>query len=556
VAVLLIDVDDLKVINDRLGHGGGDDVLIAVAKCLRGAVRQTDTPARLGGDEFAVLLEDVAGPNEPVQLAQRILAACTAPGPVGEQFAVQVSIGIGLGGGDGVGADELLRRADLAMYAAKHAGGGRLELFDPALEADMTAGDQRNRPSWLRRSDEQADEVRSLLARPDSLAIVFQPIMDLRTGAIVAYEALARFNSAVQRAPDAWFAQAHRCGLGYELEARAVAAALAVPGLPPGARLSINLSPSALASEAVAAILPDDLSGTMIEITEHELVAGNEEVQAAIARVRRAGAWLAVDDAGAGYAGLEHVMRLAPDVIKLDRSIVDGVAHDPVKGAMIGSFVRYARDIDATVCAEGIETLADLDRLAALDVALGQGYGLARPAPPWAPVARDAAQRCVDALTAALARPALDDGDHPLDAAAAQLAALATRDGLARVLETVQRELRCEHIVVHERYAGDPAHDAAASSPTEDLVRHVLCDGQTRQAVMNAGGNGTAALQALGLACMLAVPITCEDRLVGVLEIGRVSLRPWSRFELRQARLIAHQLGSTLERVGHSRAAA
>jgi EAL domain-containing protein (putative c-di-GMP-specific phosphodiesterase class I) len=223
---------------------------------------------------------------------------------------------------------------------------------------------------------------------------------------------------------------------------------------------------------------------------------------------------------------------------------------------MIASFVRYARDIDATVCAEGIETLEDLDRLAALDVALGQGYGLARPAPPWAPVARDAAQRCVDALTTALARPALDDGDHPLAAAAAQLAALATRDGLAHVLETVQRELRCEHIVVHERDAADTVPDATASSASEDLVRDVLSDGRARQAVTNAGDDGTAALQALGLACMLAVPITCEDRLVGVLEIGRVSLRPWSRFELRQARLIAHQLGSTLERVGHSRAAA
>ena len=556
VAVLMIDVDDLKVINDRLGHGGGDAVLTAVAGCLRGAVRQTDTPARLGGDEFAVLLEDVAGPNEPVQVAQRILAACAAPGTAGDQHAVRVSIGIGLGGGDGVGADELLRRADLAMYAAKHAGGGRLQLFEPALEAEVTAGDRRDRPSWLRRSDEQAEEVRSLLARPDGLTIAFQPIMDLRTGAVVAYEALARFTSAVQRAPDAWFAQAHRCGLGYELEARAVATALAVPGLPPGIRVSVNLSPSALASEAVAAVLPADLSGTMIEITEHELVAGNDAVQAAIARVRQAGAWLAVDDAGAGYAGLEHVMRLAPDVIKLDRSIVDGVADDPVKGAMIASFVRYARDIDATVCAEGIETLQDLDRLAALDVALGQGYALARPAPPWAPVERGAAQHCVDALAAALARPTLDDGDHPLDAAAAQLAALATHDGLADVLEMVQRELRCEHIVVHERYAGDDVRHGSGRSTAEDLIHDVLSDGRAHQAVINAGEHGTTALHELGLACMLAVPITCEDRLVGVLELGRVSLRPWSRFELRQARLIAHHLGSTLERVGPSRLAA
>ena len=229
--------------------------------------------------------------------------------------------------------------------------------------------------------------MRSLLARPDSLAIVFQPIMDLRTGAIVAYEALARFNSAVQRAPDAWFAQAHRCGLGYELEARAVAAALAVPGLPPGVRLSINLSPSRAGVRSGAAILPDDLSGTMIEITEHELVAGNEAVQAAIARVRApARGWPSTTPGPATRPRARH----APRARTSSSSTVDHRRRgdDPVKGAMIASFVRYARDIDATVCAEGIETLEDLDRLAALDVRLGQGYGLARPRRRWAPVER------------------------------------------------------------------------------------------------------------------------------------------------------------------------
>ena len=147
-------------------------------------------------------------------------------------------------------------------------------------------------------------------------------------------------------------------------------------------------------------MLPDRLDDLVIEITENELVSGDPAIDDAIADLRARGARLAVDDTGAGYAGLTHVMRLQPDIIKLDRALTTGVDTDPAKAALISSFVRYARDIDATVCAEGVETLHELERLADLDVAYGQGYGIARPAAPWAAVAPEATAACLRSFDA------------------------------------------------------------------------------------------------------------------------------------------------------------
>ena len=227
-----------------------------------------------------------------------------------------------------------------------------------------------------------------MLEDPDGITMVFQPIMDLRTGRVAGYESLSRFNREPRRTPDLWFAQAHRCGLGYALEAKAILARAGARRQPPaGTYLTFNLSPSSLLSDEVMRVLPERLDGLVIEITENELVSGDPAIHEALADLRARGARLAVDDTGAGYAGLTHVMRLQPDIIKLDRALTTGVDTDPAKAPLISSFVRYARDIDAAVCAEGVETLAELERLADLDVAYGQGYGIARPSAPWVPVA-------------------------------------------------------------------------------------------------------------------------------------------------------------------------
>jgi diguanylate cyclase (GGDEF)-like protein/PAS domain S-box-containing protein len=546
VAVLFIDLDDFKLVNDERGHAVGDELLAAVAQRLRGCLRSADTAARLGGDEFGVLLEAVQGPNEPVQVAERILAAFGEPLIVrGVPLAVPVSIGITVSAGGDRSVDELLRRADLAMYAAKRGGKRRWELYDAALEQRMAMGpgEDGQRTTWFQRSGEQREEIVGLLQRENAVTTVFQPILDLRTGLCVGYEALSRFVAPEQRPPNAWFAQAHRVGLGYELEARAIASALATPGRPEGTYLTVNMSPSSLTSSEVQAVLPESLDGLVIELTENELLGDDPAITAALADVRARGGRVAVDDAGAGYAGLKHVMRLAPDLIKLDRALVTGVHADPVRAALIESFVRYAREIDATVCAEGIETLDDLERLADLDVTYGQGYAIARPATPWAPVSRAATEACTVSLSATLAEAVPAQGvsepqDRRLERVTGMLSRARGAEELEAALGPIARDLHADLVVLLQD-AGDGELDFERVPLMQVLAGDASADPAER-----------AALEALGYRSLLRMPVCCEDRVVGALEAYSREERPWSRFEIRRARMISHQLGAAVERVG------
>ncbi|MFL5885538.1 MAG: EAL domain-containing protein, partial [Thermoleophilaceae bacterium] len=209
----------------------------------------------------------------------------------------------------------------------------------------------------------------------------------LASGRIFGYEALARFNSSIQRSTEALFHQAQRSGRGPRLEAEAIKVALEVGrSRPDGTYLSINFSPSAIGSSYVRSVLPDDLNDIVVEITEHELASEDGALEDGLADLRRRGARIAVDDAGAGYAGLKQVMRVQPDLIKLDRGLIEGVNFDSAKSALIEFFVLFARRVGAGVCTEGIETLEELQSLVQLGVGFGQGYLLGRPAEPWAPV--------------------------------------------------------------------------------------------------------------------------------------------------------------------------
>jgi len=559
VALLFIDLDDFKAINDRLGHSAGDDLLVEFGTRLRNCVRTADTPARLAGDEFGVLLEDVAGPNEPVQVAERILAALREPlSAGGEQLAVTPSIGIVVSTLDDDAPDELLRRGDLAMYSAKAGGKGRWQLYDPALDTSPADGDRAGElVSWAMRSDEKREQILSLLDRPDALRIVFQPIIDLRTGAIAGYEALSRFDGPVDQPPNVWFEQAHRCGLGYRLEALAFTRALEAPERAPGTYLTANLSLSTLATDELRAVLPERLDGVVIEITENELVTEKADVAAAMALVRERGARLAVDDAGSGYAGLQHVMRLEPDVIKLDRALVDGVANDPVKAALIEAFVRYGRRIDATICAEGIETLADLEVLADIDVAFGQGWAIGRPAAPWAPVAPEAAASCRARATAVLGGPARTAPDA-IEQVADALSEISSDDELAAALAPLVRDLRASHAAVYERCddwlvaVGGPAGPQPSAPETVPVVPAALLEGHAVQVVEGVAGPDPLAhalLEMRGSAALLAVPVLAHGRTVGALEIYSDEARPWSRYDVHRARVIAHQLRETITRL-------
>ncbi|HWM09788.1 MAG TPA: EAL domain-containing protein [Solirubrobacteraceae bacterium] len=391
VAVLFVDLDDFKTVNDTLGHAGGDELLVLVARRLRSCLRSADTAARLGGDEFAVLLEGVPDVDHVVAVAQRILDAFNEPYQVGGlPIPLRTSVGVAIGVAQTISADELLRNADIAMYAAKRAGKRRYVVFRADAHGELIRrfpsepGLDPERVTWFERSEEQRNEVLRLLRAEGGITPAFQPIVDLGSGAVAGYEALARFpHDPDGRPPNAWFAQAHRCGLGVQLEAQAVEAALAARDGAPGGYLSVNLSPAALRADELLHRLPGDLRGVVVEITEHELVADGERLHATLEQLRARGARVAVDDAGAGYAGLRQLMILRPDLIKLDRGLIEDVAGDEAKQALVECFVRFAERTDAHVCAEGIESLDDLLVLARIGVTYGQGYAIARPGFDW-----------------------------------------------------------------------------------------------------------------------------------------------------------------------------
>jgi EAL domain-containing protein (putative c-di-GMP-specific phosphodiesterase class I) len=221
--------------------------------------------------------------------------------------------------------------------------------------------------------------VLSLLDRDGSIKAQFQPLLDLRTARIAGFEALSRFGGAPSgdRPPNVWFSQAHRAGLGPRLEAAALSMALSAPGRPTAAFLSLNVSPSTLASDEVREALPEDLTNVVIEITENELVTAAPSLHGTLEELRGRGARSPSTTPAPATPGFTQLLRLRPDIIKLDRELVHGVAGDEYRAALVSSFVRFGRSIDSLICAEGIETLADLRTLADLDVTYGQGYVLA-----------------------------------------------------------------------------------------------------------------------------------------------------------------------------------
>ncbi len=376
-ALVLLDIDDFKRVNEANGHPYGDELLGGAAAALKATVGDAGVVARVGGDEFGIVLPDADG-RAAFELAEAARRAVELSAPV--QGALRCSAGLACYPGDARSTGTLLQLAAGALAWAKDTGRGRARRYDPEHVFVVT--------------EEQRDGFAAMVARPDAFRIVFQPIVGLTSGEAVGYEALARFDGKPGLPPSWWFSEAHRFGLGAALEAQSVRAALAAAGRPPGTFLSLNLSPSALASTDVMDALPEDLHGLVIEITEEERVLDVEALQRHLDPLRARGARIAVDDAGEGYAGLQQVMRMRADIIKLDRALVADVSSDPAKVALIGSLVHFARSTGAAICAEGVETLQELRMLVHLGVAHGQGWALARPAAPWPRVNAEAAGLC------------------------------------------------------------------------------------------------------------------------------------------------------------------
>ncbi len=376
LGIVALDLDHFKSLNDAHGHAFGDEVLRLVGARLSEAVRDSDLVGRVGGEEFALLLPG-AGAEVAEEIAERARSAVEGIELTG--VTLGCSAGVAIFPDDTLSGHELLSLADAALYMAKNAGRGQTRRFDA-----------RNVTILL--PEQQKEAVRHLLSHPEQIIPVFQPIVSLADGRIVGYEALTRFDEPSDRTPHEWFTMARLCGLGSQLQALAAARALVVPGRPAGTYLSLNLEPSSLGSAAFEEVLPADLSGILIEITEQELISDHVRLADELVALRKRGARIALDDTGAGYSGLRHVTLMRPDVIKLDRALVENLHTDPGKLALLESFTTFARRTEAQVCAEGIESDGELDALAELGVDLGQGYRLARPGPPWPSIEPEVAE--------------------------------------------------------------------------------------------------------------------------------------------------------------------
>jgi diguanylate cyclase (GGDEF)-like protein len=387
LAVVALDIDGFKKLNDDRGHGHGDEALKLAGEALERAVRGDDLVARLGGDDFVMILHG-ADPGYARDVAERAREAMARSLP--EELELTVSAGFVCFPDSNIGEEDanLPELANAALDVAKRAGGDQTRKYDP------------DQVSAIPSIKQQRAEIDALLALDEPIKPVYQPLVELSTGRLIGFEALSRFNSEEQRAPDAWFNQAARCGRGLALEIAAIKAALAnARNRPAGTYLSLNFSPSALGSPKLMAVLPRNMSDIVVEVTEHELASEDGALEEGLAKMRARGARIAVDDAGAGYAGLNQVMRVQPDVIKLDRSLIEGVHSDSAKSALVEFFVMFARRVGAAVCTEGIETLDELRTLINLGVTYGQGYLLGRPGEPWVQVSPE--------LTRALATGAL-----------------------------------------------------------------------------------------------------------------------------------------------------
>jgi diguanylate cyclase (GGDEF)-like protein len=524
-SVIVLDLDHFKALNDTYGHAEGDRVLQATATALLRTVGHPAFVARVGGEEFAILLPgaDAAAAAALAERCRAALAWLALPGP-----ALACSAGVASFPAHATTVQGLLQAADGALYWAKRSGRNRIRVYDPTHVVALSLHEQRR-------------EVETMLASTAPFAPAFQPVMELATGRVAGYEALARFAAPFERAPQLWFAQAHRCGLGAVLEAAALRAALAVAGRPPGAFLALNVSPAALLSAEVGAALPDDLDGIVIELTEHEAFGEDGALELALTALRARGARIALDDAGAGYAGLQQLIRIRPDIVKVDRSLVAGIHDDPSKLALLEALAYFATTTGAAVCAEGIEELAELRALAGLDVTYAQGYALARPDAAWPRI-----PAAVAAEAAAADHHGMRIAGMPVTGAAPSLAEMtdvlarvSSRPELNRALHGVTLQLgaqesaiarvdtRAACLVTFSEHTWTAAGERflLADYPT---TAHVIAEQAIGQVIAGDPASDPAELEILALAGMqaaLLMPLVHEGRTIALLEIYRRSPR-------------------------------
>ncbi|HEX2024371.1 MAG TPA: EAL domain-containing protein [Acidimicrobiales bacterium] len=416
LAVLFLDLDRFKWLNDSLGHAAGDEVLVSVATRLRQALRPGDTLARFGGDEFVVLCEDVTSEAAALALAQRLRTALEAPIEVGgEETTLTLSVGIAYASPTSAAetAEELVRDADAAMYRAKERGRDRHELFD--ITTRLIALARHETVNALRRGTERGEMV-----------VHYQPQVDITSERVVGVEALVRWNHPERGllTPGEFISLAEETGIIVPLGAKVLSAACqqAVTweqrgDLPEKLCLSVNLAARQLLSNDLCDVIQDvlrtsglDASKLCLEITESVLLDDTEASARALSDLKGLGVRIAVDDFGTGFSALSYLKRFPVDVLKIDRSFVMGLGRSREDRAIVASVVDLAHAFGLTTVAEGVEMPEQLGELRALGCELAQGY-LWSPAMPPDAAARWMAmqhQSAPSSTSSAVPRPADD----------------------------------------------------------------------------------------------------------------------------------------------------
>jgi diguanylate cyclase (GGDEF)-like protein/PAS domain S-box-containing protein len=383
VAVLFLDLDRFKQVNDTLGHDAGDDLLAQAARRISGVVRPADTVARMGGDEFVILCGDVEDQDHATAVAQRVAAAIeTRPFLLaGHDLPITASIGIALSPGGEAHPEAILRDADAAMYRAKDLGRARLEIYDESM--------RRRTAHRLELSEELANSIAA-----GEIAVRFQPGVNLDTGRVFCVEALARWDHPTRGTmlPHEFIGLAEDTGLIVGLGLRVLSTACEhgrrwEESLGADApRVHVNLSARQLTTSNLPVLVQGVLDGSgltpsrlCLEITESVLMDDASAVIDTLWELKAIGVTLAIDDFGTGYSSLSYLRRFPVDVLKVDQSFVSGLGPDPEDSTIVAAIVNLANTLELEAIAEGVETFDQLERLRGLGCHLAQGHYFAEP---------------------------------------------------------------------------------------------------------------------------------------------------------------------------------
>ena len=400
-AVLLIDVDEFKIINDSLGHTAGDELLIQIGQRLKDSVRQVDTVsrprasevlgrptnddtlARLGGDEFTILLDDIRDPIEAVRVAERVQAELATPFVVNHQeIVISASIGIASSTSPHTQAEDLLRDADIAMYRAKRAGKARCEVSDTAMHANAVK--RLRLETDLRKALDQGE-----------FRVYYQPIVSLQTGKITGFEALTRWQRPEGILPPIEFiAVAEEIGLIIPMNRQLLREACQhlrswqseFPSSPP-LTMSVNITSREFAQPDLATEIRKLLEQTgvdpgclQLEITETIAMGDAEKSGHVLAQLKATGIGLSIDDFGTGYSSLSRLRRIPVDTLKIDRAFISHMDSDPESREIVRIIIMLAHNLGLKVVAEGAETEEHINLLKQLNCEMAQGYFFSRPA--------------------------------------------------------------------------------------------------------------------------------------------------------------------------------